>query len=157
MLSYFFFSLHCSQLLHICLGTVTEALGLTPLTEQASVPHHHFQGQVDQFLPFMTILEHLQEELFLRLIAEVMCCFSHFRQCTTFVWNICCRQTTSSPSPRESMTWKQEPQTCSGFAGRQLLSSLLLPHSTYASICELYSWLQEPFMLFNPLNSKSWF
>ena len=74
ILSYFFFSLHCSQLLHICLGTVTEALGLTPLTEQASVPHHHFQGQVDQFLPFMTILEHLQEELFLRLIAEVMCC-----------------------------------------------------------------------------------
>ena len=74
MLSYFFFSLHFSQLLHICLGTVTEALGLTPLIEQASVPHHHFQGQVDQFLPFMTILEHLQEELFLRLIAEVMCC-----------------------------------------------------------------------------------
>ena len=85
MFSYFFFSLHFSQLLHICLGTVTEALGLTPLTEQASAPHHHFQGQVDQFLPFMTILEHLQEELFLRLIAEVMCCFSHFRQCTTFV------------------------------------------------------------------------
>lgn len=75
ILSYFFFSLHFSQLLHICLGTVTEALGLTPLTEQASVPHHHFQGQVDQFLPSMTILEHLQEELFLRLIAEVMCCF----------------------------------------------------------------------------------
>ena len=74
MLSYFFFSLHFSQLLHICLGTVTEALGLTPLTEQASAPHHHFQGQVDQFLPSMTILEHLQEELFLRLIAEVMCC-----------------------------------------------------------------------------------
>lgn len=82
---------------------------------------------------------------------------SRFRQCTTFVWNICCRQTTSSPSPRESMTWNQEPQTCSGFADRQLLSSLLLPHSTYASICELYSWLQEPFMLFNPLNSKIWF
>lgn len=75
--------------------------------------------------------------------------FSHFRQCTKFVWNICCRQTTSSPSPRESMTWKQEPQTCSLW--------LLLPHSTYASICELYSWLQEPFMLFNPLNSKIWF
>ena len=149
ILSYFFFSLHCSQLLHICLGTVTEALGLTPLTEQASAPHHHFQGQVDQFLPSMTILEHLQEELFLRLIAEVMCCFSHFRQCTTFVWNICCGQTTSSPSLRESMTWKQEPQTCSLW--------LLLPHSTNASICELYSWLQEPFMLFNPLNSKIWF
>lgn len=61
------------QLLHICLGTVTEALGLTPLTEQASAPHHHFQGQVDQFLPSMTILEHLQEELFLRLIAELLC------------------------------------------------------------------------------------
>ena len=64
----------CRPLLRICLGMVTEDMGLTHRTGQASVLRRPFLGQVGRCLLSMTILNPLREEVFLKLAAEVKHC-----------------------------------------------------------------------------------